>query len=444
MFVAEILAHYCQAFRQDTLMPLTLHCAKRAVIDWYASAYPGLAMESTQILRSSLAEELGHGSAQTLGGDAAVTKTAALFNGAAAHAAELDDSFKAAMYHPGAATIAAALASAQSVNASGLDFLRAVVLGYEVSTRIGVVLGREHYRYWHNTGTVGAFGACVASAYLLNLDETQFAHALATAATFTAGLQQAFRMDSMSKPLHAGRAAEAGVLAAQLAKQGNTGALDIFEGEVGLGQAMSSGPDWSAVGDTLGKVFNIHQLTIKNHVGCGHVFPAIDCALYLKNNHNLILTDIASIEVYTYQTALDIACYTHPKTSNEARFSLGYGVATALVFGSVRLNAYDQFRLEDTLTRHLLKNLSVHSDPQIDADFPQKRSSKIIIHLNNGETLAHLQEHRKGDPEDPLSDEELVGKYMELSAPVIGLAQSQALLSKLWDLEHGSVSDLKA
>ena len=103
-----------------------------------------------------------------------------------------------------------------------------MVVGYEISTRIGAAMGRAHYKHWHNTGTIGCFGAAAAAAEALQLDRKQFAHALATVATFAAGLQQAFRMDSMSKPLHAGRAAEAGVTAALAAREGVTGSLDVM------------------------------------------------------------------------------------------------------------------------------------------------------------------------------------------------------------------------
>ena len=137
-------------------------------------------------------------------------RAAALINGAAAHTVEVDDIFRDGIYHPGAPTIPAALALAQARGASGEQFLRAVIVGYEISTRIGAAMGRAHYKYWHNTGTIGCFGACAAAAELLRLDAARFAHALATVTTFSAGLQQAFRMDSMSKPLHAGHAAEAG------------------------------------------------------------------------------------------------------------------------------------------------------------------------------------------------------------------------------------------
>ena len=280
-------------------------------------------------------------------GRAATARAAALINGTAAHAAEVDDSFRDAMYHPGAATIAAALAAAQATRASGADFLRAVVVGYEVSTRIGVVMGRPHYKFWHNTGTMGSFGAAAAAGSLLRLDEAAFAHALALAATFTAGLQQAFRSEAMAKPLHAGRAAEAGVLAAQLAAQGMRSSLDVLEGESGLGQAMSDGPDWSKVGATLGDDFHITRLTFKNHIGCGHTFAAIDGALALQQQHGFAHGDIESVHLGVYQPTLDIAPHVDPQTADQARFSLHYMVASALVHGSVRLSAFEPARLDD-------------------------------------------------------------------------------------------------
>ena len=282
MHATEVFGRYAEEYRHAILADEVIHHAKRAVIDWYASLFPGLAADPLAQLEHVLAEDLDHGRARLGNGRSATARAAALYNGTAAHAAEVDDSFRDAMYHPGAATIAAALAASQDVGASGLDFLRALVLGYEVSTRIGVVMGRPHYLYWHNTGTVGSFGAAAAAGGALGLGAQPFAHALATAATFVAGLQQAFRVDSLTKPLHAGRAAEAGLLAAQMAARGVTGSLDVLDGEAGLGRAMSNGPDWSQAGATLGRDFHITRLTFKNHIGCGHTFAAIDAALALR------------------------------------------------------------------------------------------------------------------------------------------------------------------
>jgi 2-methylcitrate dehydratase PrpD len=440
MHVTQVLARYATDFRRQDLPAEVLHHTKRAVIDWYASLFPGLGAAPVSQLEAALNEDLDRGRAFLVGGRPATARAAALINGTAAHAAEVDDSFREAMYHPGAATIAAALAASHDAGASGLQFLRGVVLGYEVSTRIGVVMGRAHYRFWHSTGTVGSFGAAAAAGILMDLDEAAFAHALATAATFTAGLQQAFRMDSMSKPLHAGRAAEAGVLAAQLARNGVTGSLDVLEGEAGLGRAMSDGPDWSQIGATLGQDFHITRLSFKNHIGCGHAFAAIDGALALKRRHGIEPGEIAHVHVATYRPALDIACYTQPATANEARFSLGYVVATALAHGSVRLAAYEPARLQDRATRSLMERTSVAVDPELDAAFPGRRAARVVITMHDGRRFEHLQPNRKGDPEEPLSDAELEDKFMELSSPVIGGAPARALLDRLWTLERSAAA----
>jgi 2-methylcitrate dehydratase PrpD len=439
----EAFGDYAEAFRRQALPREVIHHAKRAVIDWYASVFPGYACAVVDLLKEVMADDLGRGEAFLAVGGRATARAAALINGTAAHAAEVDDSFREAMYHPGAATIAAALAAAHQTQASGTEFLRGIVLGYEVSTRIGVVLGRAHYKYWHNTGSVGTFGAAAAAGHILGLDRHAFSHALATAATFTAGLQQAFRMDSMSKPLHAGRAAEAGVLAAMLAKRGVTGSLDIFDGEAGLGRAMSDGPDWSKIADTLGTDFHIGRLTFKNHIGCGHTFAAIDGALALQRREGLRAADMAEVHVSTYRDALDIACYGDPTSANEARFSFPYVVASALVHGSVRMAAFEPARLGDPATRALLRRVTVSVGPDIDAAFPGKRAARIEIVMNDGRRFDHFQPNRKGDPEEPLSDEEVEGKFLELATPEIGAERAQRLLARIWALDSSAPPDLQ-
>ncbi len=436
MTATQVFGSYASAFRNQDLSPNVLHHAKRAVLDWYAALLAGQAVPPVSQLQALLLSESGQGSARLADGRRTTARTAAFINGAAAHAAEVDDSFRDAMYHPGAATIAAALAVAQDTGTSGMEFLRGVVLGYEVSTRIGVVLGRAHYRYWQNTGSVGVFGAAAASAGLMDLQGEQFANALATAATFSSGLQQAFRMDSMSKPLHPGRAAEGGVLAAQLAAQGVTGSMDILDGDAGMGRAMSDGPDWTRVGATLGQDFHITRLTFKNHIGCGHTFAAIDAALHLVQQHDLPPHSIKHVRVATYATALDIACYDDPRTSNEARFSVPFMVATALIHRSVRLAAYTPERLGNPDIRALMKRITVEVDPELDAIFPRRRSARVDIETNDGQRYTRDQPDRKGDPELPLSDAELEEKYLELATPVIGASKAERLLRAIWALDE--------
>src|SRR5919106_5849543 len=180
MYLVDKMAAWAAGARSTRFADEVWHQARRAVIDWHAALYPGAVMP------------------------------------------------------PATPTIAAA----HALSFGAPQFLRSVVIGYEISTRIAAAMGRAHYRYWHNTGTIGCFGAAAAAAEALGLDARRFAHALPTVATFSSGLQQAFRMESMSKPLHAGHAAEAGVNAALAAREGVTGSLDVMEGEAGHGRAV--------------------------------------------------------------------------------------------------------------------------------------------------------------------------------------------------------------
>ncbi|HEY7238033.1 MAG TPA: MmgE/PrpD family protein [Burkholderiales bacterium] len=430
MHVVERCAAWATGFRKQPMASEVVHHARRASIDWHAAAYPGAVLPPATLLEKALAAELDRGEARLALGRRATARAAALINATAAHTAEVDDIFRDGIYHPGAPTIAAALALTNGNQA----FLRAVVVGYEISTRIGAAMGRAHYKYWHNTGTIGCFGAAAAAAEALGLDASRFAHALATVATFSAGLQQAFRMDSMSKPLHAGHAAEAGVLAALAAREGVTGSLDVMEGEAGYGRAMGGDPDWGKALATLGEDFHITRMTFKNHACCGHTFAAIDGALALQKKLNIDSDEIESVDVATYRAGLEVAHYENPTTPAEARFSLKYVVATGLTHGSVRLAAFEKERIEDPATRALMKRIRVSLDPQLDAAFPRQRAARVAIQAG-GRREEHLQPTRIGDPDAPLTDGQLEDKYLELAAPVIGADRAKEELARLWALE---------
>ena len=431
----QTLAQFACALKQQPLSPEVTHHAKRAVIDWYAALMPGAVVAPATLLEQALAEDLDRGQSSLALGRAATTRTAALINGTAAHTVEVDDIYRDAIYHPGAPTISAAWAVGQEVKSSGMELLLAVVAGYEISTRIGAALGRAHYKYWHNTGTVGSFGAAAAAASLYGLEAGPYAHALATVGTFAAGLQQAFRMDSLSKPLHAGRAAEAGVLAAQAARVGITGSLDILEGEAGLGVAMSNGPDWQQAVATLGRDFHINRMTFKNHACCGHTFAAIDGALELQRRLGVKAEDIVSVRIATYRAALEVAGYEQPQSPAEARFSVKFVVATALLYGSVRLSAFEPQRLADPLIRELMQRIELVVDPELDTAFPGQRAALVTITTRDGRSEQYLQPTRKGDPEQPLTDADLDHKFLELVSPIVGEKAAKDRLARLWKLD---------
>ncbi|MGU3663882.1 MmgE/PrpD family protein [Methylobacterium sp. A49B] len=429
--VIEALADYAASEGERSLPEEVLHHAKRALIDWFAALLPGAQLPPATLLTAALADEFGaEGGAVVYGtGRRAPLRTAALINATASHSIEFDDIFRDAIYHPGCPVIGAALAAAQTVGADGAALLRAIVIGYEVSTRIGVAVQPSHYRYWHTTGTIGTFGAAAATASLLRLDAGRFAHALATAATMAAGLQQAFRSDAMSKPLHAGHAAEAGALSALAASRGVTGALDVLEGEAGFGAAMSRGADWPRAVADLGRRYNICAMTFKNHGCCGHAFAAIDAALALRPG--LDLDAIEAITIGTYRTALDVTDRRAVATPFEGRFSTPFTVASALVHGSVRLDAVSPERLADPRVQALMRRVAMVVDPDCEAAFPARRSAVVTVTLTDGRSFAQRQPTRKGDPDAPLTDNELADKFRELASPAVGDAAAADLLATL-------------
>ncbi|OWW21624.1 MmgE/PrpD family protein [Noviherbaspirillum denitrificans] len=444
--ILDEIALYTQHEANRELSDEVMHHAKRAVVDWFSALYPGTRVApATNLVRAHF-RELGHGRSSLPGfKTTAFPATAAWINGTASHAVEFDDIFRDAVYHPGVPTIAAALAVAEDEACSGRDLLRAVTVGYEVSTRIGAAVQPSHYRFFHTTGTVGCFGSAAAVAFLTNPGDTNvMRHALATAATFASGLQQAFRSESMTKALHGGHAAAAGVTAAKGAANGITGALDILEGDAGFGAAMSDGPHWHRATDGLGERYNITQVTQKNHGCCGHTFAAIDAALVLRSEiGELHPAAIRSIAVDTYQAALDVTGNADPQSAQQARFSLPYVISHALLYGSVRLNAFTETRLSDERTRALMRRVSLNADPELSAKFPAVRAARVTITTEDGRTFQHFSPYRKGDPEAPLTDGELNDKFDELVAPVIGAGPALQLRDKLWQLDRIDLADLR-
>jgi 2-methylcitrate dehydratase PrpD len=437
------IADYVIAERTSALPDEAIRWAKRAIIDWCAATAPGSLIQPATGLVRAMHEDIGHGNARLFpSGRPATMRTAAMINAAASHTVEFDDIFRDAIYHPSTPVVSAALAVAENENLSGDAFLRAVIVGYEVSTRIALVMGRAHYKYWHNTATVGSFGAAAAAASALKLDRDGVAYALALVGTMAAGLQQAFRSDSESKPMHGAHAADTGVLSALSAAQGIRGVLDILEGDVGFGAAMSEGCDWSLATEGLGETYNITLMTTKNHGCCGHTFAAIDAALALKAEHGITAADVKRISIGGYSATVDICSGKEHRTPYDGKFSVPYLVATAITHGSVRLDAFTEARLTDPETSALAQKIDVFLDEEIDTQFPHRRMARIELETHDGRLLEHFQPTRKGDPELPLSDADISAKYRELAGPVMGDG-AEALLEACWMLDTcRSVRDL--
>jgi 2-methylcitrate dehydratase PrpD len=428
------LAAHAASWRSRELAADVEHHARRCLVDWFAAMLPGCLHPPATLLASALAADRGAGRAISYVDDAMTgLRHAALLNATASHGVEFDDIHRDSGLHPGGPTIAAGLAAAQSRGASMATLLRAVTAGYEVSCRIGLAVQPSHYRYWHITGTVGGFGAATAVGVVLGLDAGRMAHALATIATMSGGLQQAFRGEGMSKPLHPGHAAEAGALAALAAAAGVTGAADVLHGPVGFAAATSedTGKWDSALAGLEAEAPLITRITFKNHGCCGHIFAALDGLQAMQRQHRFTAGEVAAIEVGGYGPTKEICDRPLVETEQQARFSLQYCAAALLVLGGVRLAAFAPEALHDPAIRALMPKVSVSLDPALADAYPAQRAARLRVTLADGRRLEHFQPTRKGDPDAPFSDADVADKFRELATPVIGPSAAAALLETL-------------
>lgn len=436
-------ADYTANLKSGNLPTDVIHMAKRCLLDWFASTLPGTVIAPATMLTAAFADCMGRGGARLYpGGEQTDARTAAFIHGAASHTVEFDDIYRNAIYHPGVPVISAALAIAQARGASGMALLTGIVAGYEISNRLGQAANPAHYEFWHTTGTIGTFGAAAAAANILGLTPEQTLHALANSGTLAAGLQQAFRADAMAKPLHGSHAADMGVTLALAAEQGVTGAPDILEGPRGFGMGMclnglaDDQPDWVNAAATLGKEFLILQTTTKNHAACGHAHAAIDGVLALASEHGLTAGNVKEIRVESYQKAEEICGSKNPQTPYEAKFSLAYCCAAALVWGRVRMAAFTPDKLHDPDVRTVINRISLTTAPDLQAAFPGHRSARVEIETTDGRVLNHFAPTRRGDPDAPLSDSDLEDKYRELAGPVLGDGEAESLLAAIWAIDQ--------
>jgi 2-methylcitrate dehydratase PrpD len=443
MTLLQKFGQFIEESYQTNFSSSTLHSARRALLDWHGALIAGADTEAASRLRDAYHEEFGMGNCSVAGNQKKVfARAAAFMNGTISHIAEFDDIFRDGAYHPACPTISAAMALAESRNDSVKDLLAAIIIAYEVSTRISKVIQPSHYQYFHTTGTVGVFGAAAACAHLLRLNAAQACDAMAIAGTFASGLQQAFRSDSMTKPMHPGHAAEVGLNAALLAQAGMTGTPDLLEGEAGFGAALCENPRWDELLINLGSSWNIEQITFKNHGCCGHNFPAIDAVSHLLNEHAIVPEQIQKIRVGAYKATVEVCHYMHPKTPFEAKFSLTYTVSARIILGRVRERAFLENALSNPQIHTMEEKIELNIDSECAAKFPLHRSAKVEIEMKDGTVFKHHQHTRHGDPDEPLSDQELVDKFHELTEPRVGLSISQALSDAVLGKASLSARDL--
>jgi 2-methylcitrate dehydratase PrpD len=364
----------------------------------------------------------------------------ALLCGALVHILEMDDLHRESVTHPGCVVVPAAWAVAGPRGIGGRDFLRAILAGYEAVCRVGNAVGPRHYKIWHNTATCGPFGAAVAAGTLLELREEPMVWALGNAGTQAAGLWQFLEEGAMSKHLHAGRAAEAGVVAAELAAHGFTGPARILEGTKGFFAATCPDPRPERVLAEPDATWQLTRTSIKPWPSCRHTHPAIDAALEL--HAQIAPADIVGVRVESYGAALALCDNAAPSSEYEAKFSLHHCVAAALTDGRVTLASFDGAARERLAP--LRAHVGATATSEYDAAYPNRWGARVSVRTRDGATLTAARADCKGDPERPVSPAELRTKAAMLLAHAGWSSQrSSALMDATLGLaDDGALPDL--
>lgn len=414
MDLSEKLANYIINTDYDDLPADVVDFTKLCILDYFGSAIAGSNKEPIQMIDEWVREMGGASQAALITGGHSSVSQAALLNGASSHVAEQDDIHKGSIIHAATVVIPAALAIAEWKNLSGKELMNAVVVGYEVCYRIGETVSPSHYYFWHNTATCGTFGAAAAAAKLLGLTKEQIVHTLGSAGTQAAGLWEFIEDGAMSKQLHPGKAAMNGVMSALLAGKGFTGAQRILEGKRGFFEAMSEDYDVSRIIENLGEAYKILENSFKIHASCRHTHHSMDLMIELAHERDIKLENIERIVVKTYQVAINITDNQEPVTQYESKFSLQFCTALALLKGQGNLEIFNENTLWDDDVRSLMRRVDVMADEAIDAQYPSKWGAIADVHLKSGEIIRRETDYPKGDPENAVSEHELLQKFMRL------------------------------
>jgi 2-methylcitrate dehydratase PrpD len=334
----------------------------------------------------------------------------ALLMAALTHITETDDLHRASVTHPGCVVVPAVLALGEKLGASPRQMLVAILQGFEAMCRIGAAVGPAHYRIWHNTATCGPFGSAMAAAALLQLDDAQALDALGNAGTQASGFWQFMETGAMSKHLHAGRACESGLLAAELAALGFTGSPRILEGRKGFFAGMCDDPEPARIFEQADAPWQLRLSSIKPWPSCRHTHPVIDCALEI---HGMLDGEaVEQVEVRTYQAALDVCDNPQPESEYQAKFSLHHTAAIALLDGGVGLDSFDTTARRRSAP--LRAQVQVTTADPYAADYPIAWGAEVTAVSASGGRFKVSRKDCKGDPELALDANEMRSKALGL------------------------------
>ena len=436
------LAKFTAELCYEKLSAHSIEMAKKCLLDWLGIAIRGSQEKPVRIIHDVILQ--GDAPQANIFGSIPAKKAGALnaafINSAASHSLDFDDLHNPSIIHPACVVVSPALAVCEAEHKSGKQLIAAICAGYEASGRVGEAVIPESYFFWHTTGTAGTIAAGAAAANALGLDAQQTLMCYGSAGTQAAGLWEFLKEGAMSKPLHTGKASYSSVLSAYLSQKGFTAASEILEGEKGFCRAMVKEPHLEKLTENMSTdKLKIDINSFKPYACCKHAHAALYAIQELRKAHSLQPKDIAEIKLYVNDITNYLINNPQPKTPYGGKFSIQYCSAAMLKFGEVGIAQFSEECIHNKELTDLMQRIEVIRDEameQLHTADASKLASRVEIQLHNGQTLTMQVDYPKGDPENPLTWEELCAKFMSLAVPVYGEAKALRLQNWVASLEQ--------
>jgi 2-methylcitrate dehydratase PrpD len=434
--ITRILAEFVATHPSRGWSDAVDHEAHRTFMNWLGCAVGAAQHEAADAALAAVKMLEPARQATVLGRQERVDMaSAALVNGITSHTFDFDDTHLKTIIHPAGPVASALLALAERQGSSGREIIDALVLGIDVSCRVGNMMYPEHYdRGWHITGSTGMLGAAAGCARLLKLDVQQTQMALGIAASQPVGMREQF--GTMTKPFHPGGAARAGLMSALLASHGYTASPKALEAGRGFAQTVSTRNDWSQITGELGQRFEISFNTYKPFA-CGIVIhPSIDACAQLRGQ-GVRPGEVERIELKVHSLVLELTGRKEPADGLQAKFSVYHGCAAGLMFGHAGEDEFSDAVVNRPDMVTLRRKVVATVDDSID-----EAGVDVTAVLTDGRRVHVFVEHAIGSLQNPMTGALLEGKFHGLSDPILGAAQTSKLIEACWQV--GAMKDVQA
>ncbi|UCH20600.1 MAG: MmgE/PrpD family protein [Deltaproteobacteria bacterium] len=445
MEITKELSQRCHDLDYKTLSEDVIDRVKYLLLDYIGVAARGALSDSSRSVYNFILKlENGRHGAVVIGTNLKITPPyAALANGTAAHSLELDDVVNEASLHPAVAIMPAALATAQMTGCSGKDLIAAIVSGYEVAIKLGVALDpASHYAQgFHPTGTCGTLGAAVTAAKILKLKQKALTSALGIAGSQAAGSMEFLSDGAYTKRFHPGWAGHCGIVAALLAQENFNGPATIIEGKFGFLHAYSPVSDAGKVLRDWGQPYEVMNTSIKPHACCRYKQGPIDGILKIMWENKLKGSDIEKVTLGILKAGFPLVAEpkklkVNPRSVVDAQFSMPFGAAVAILFGKATLDEYTIETINSFPVKEMMNRIHCVMDPDLEKEFPKKWPAFVNILTKAGHDFTIKIDYPKGDPQNPITWDELINKFRNLTSPVYSGSQQNQIINKVRSLDQ--------